>query len=63
MAESAGKGRKVSVAEAEFYECSYLDDLTTAGTLRTGHTNLNDWTGLHWKDIKGPRKVAVCYRF
>jgi hypothetical protein len=57
MAEKVGKGRKVSVTGAEFQERSYLDDLTTAGTLRTGHTNANDWHGLHAQGTHNPRSV------
>lgn len=57
MSEKVGKIRKVSVAGAEFQECSYLDDLTTAGTLRTGHTNAQDWHGLHAQGTRNPRGV------
>ena len=57
MAEKVGKGKKVSVPGAEFQECSHLEDLTTAGRLRTGHTNLNDWAGLHAQGTTNPRGV------
>jgi Tannase and feruloyl esterase/3HB-oligomer hydrolase (3HBOH) len=57
MAEKVGKGRKVSVTGVEFQESSYLEDLTTAGTQRTGHTNSNDWQGLHAQGTHNPRNV------
>jgi hypothetical protein len=57
MPGKAGKVRRVSVPGAEFQECSYLDDLTTAGTLRTGHTNAQDWHGLHAQGTLNPRDV------
>jgi len=53
-----GKARKVSVTGAEFQELSYLDDLTTAGTLRTGHTNIQDWFGLHAQGTRNPQGVS-----
>src|SRR5215208_5136744 len=57
MAERVAKGRTVSVTGAEFQEHSYLDDLTTAGTQRTGHTNSNDWHGLHAQGTHNPQGV------
>jgi predicted esterase len=44
--EGAGKIWEDLVPGAKS-EPVYLKDLTTAGTLRTGHTNLHDWYGLH----------------
>lgn len=57
MPEKVDKVKKVSVTGAEFQECSYLNDLT-AGTLSSGHTNLNDWAGLHAQGTINPRGVA-----
>ena len=38
---------KVVVKGAERTETACLDDLTTTGTVQTGHTNPADWAGLH----------------
>jgi hypothetical protein len=38
---------KVVVKGAEHIETACLDDLTTTGTVRSGHTNPADWAGLH----------------
>lgn len=40
-------------------ECEYLDDLTTRGTKRTGHTNTYDWDELiplHAREARPPEK-------
>ena len=37
----------VKVKGAEHVETACLDDLTTTGTARSGHTNPADWAGLH----------------
>src|SRR5215211_5507652 len=55
--DPASPTREVLVPGAENQECSYLDDLTTAGTLSTGHTNVNDWHGLHAQGTLNPRGV------
>lgn len=34
-----------------------LDDLTTAGTTTSGHTNESDWSGLHAEGTENPRGV------
>ena len=34
-----------------------LDDLTTAGTSETGHTNQSDWSGLHAAGTKNPTGI------
>ena len=34
-----------------------LDDLTTAGTLLSGHTNIDDWNGLHAAGTENPSGV------
>lgn len=46
MQERTSKLSEDLVPGAKF-DPVYLDDLTTAGTLRTGHTNVHDWFGLH----------------
>ena len=46
MQNVANKVREDLVPGAMF-DAVYLDDLTTAGTLRTGHTSVHDWYGLH----------------
>ena len=38
---------KVVVKGAERTETACLDDLTTTGTVQSGHTNPADWAGLH----------------
>lgn len=55
MPEQAGKVRKGLVRGARF-DPAYLDDLTTTGTQRTGHTNIFDWFGLNAKDADKPKK-------
>jgi hypothetical protein len=52
----AGQGR-VDVPKAEAQKVSCLEDLTTAGTTRTGHTNRNDWSGLHAGGTRNPSGV------
>ncbi|MGH2820440.1 MAG: tannase/feruloyl esterase family alpha/beta hydrolase [Actinomycetota bacterium] len=46
------------VPGAERQKKACLDDLTTAGTTRSGHTNPNDWSGLHADGTRNPRNVA-----
>jgi len=58
MSERASSAWKYLVRGAEI-DCGYLDDLTTMGTQKTGHTNQYDWDGpipLHAKDTEGPKK-------
>src|SRR6476660_5760332 len=38
---------KIRVPGAQVQEVACLDDLTTAGTVASGHTNPNDWAGLN----------------
>jgi hypothetical protein len=52
----AHQGR-IDVPRAEVQEAACLDDLTTAGTLLTGHTNLDDWNGLHASGTRNPSGV------
>ena len=52
-AHCAGQSR-VDVPAAEVQKKACLDDLTTAGTRLTGHTNVNDWSGLHASRTRNP---------
>lgn len=52
----AREGR-IDVPGAEVQKTACLDDLTTAGTLLTGHTNQQDWSGLHATGTKNPSGV------
>ncbi len=42
-------------AERQKHAC--LDDLTTAGTVASGHTNVDDWSGLHATGTTNPSGV------
>lgn len=48
---------KVSVPGAQAQKVACLDDLTTAGTVASGHTNPNDWAGLHAAGTVNPTGV------
>ena len=48
----------IDVPAAERQQKSCLNDLTTAGTKKTGHTNESDWSGLHAKETRNPTGVA-----
>lgn len=48
---------KISVPGAEVQKTACLDDLTTAGTLTTGHTVQADWNGLHAPGTANPSGV------
>jgi pimeloyl-ACP methyl ester carboxylesterase len=48
LGSRTGKVREDLVAGAK-YDYADLDDLTTKGTLTTGHTKFVDWAGLHSK--------------
>ena len=43
---------------AELQEVACLDDLTTAGTVASGHTNPNDWAGLHAAGTDEPQRAC-----
>lgn len=45
------------VRGAEMQESACLDDLTTAGTVASGHTNPADWNGLHAVGTHNPSGV------
>ena len=48
---------KISVPGAEVQKTACLEDLTTAGTLKTGHTNQSDWAGLNAPGTVNPTGV------
>ncbi|MCH1867685.1 tannase/feruloyl esterase family alpha/beta hydrolase [Nocardioides sp. CFH 31398] len=52
----AREGR-IDVPGAEVQETACLDDLTTAGTSLSGHTNTSDWEGLHASGTPNPSGV------
>ena len=52
----AGLGR-IAVPRAEKQKLSCLDDLTTAGTTTSGHTNPNDWSGLNAPGTRNPSGI------
>src|SRR3954451_8762206 len=47
----------VKVPGAEMQKSACLDDLTTAGTTLTGHTDESDWEGLHASGTENPTGV------
>src|SRR3954469_17447575 len=47
----------VKVPGAEMQKSACLDDLTTAGTSTSGHTDQSDWEGLHAQGTKNPTGV------
>lgn len=49
--------KRLKVPGAEKQKVACLDDLTTAGTLRTGHTQLDDWATLHAPGTVNPTGV------
>lgn len=51
-----GIGR-IAVPGAVQQKQACLDDLTTAGTTTSGHTNPNDWSGLHASGTENPTGV------
>lgn len=52
----AGEDR-ARIMGAELVVTACLDDLTTAGTVQTGHTNRADWNGLHAPGTENPSEV------
>jgi hypothetical protein len=46
--------KAIAVPKAERQKVACLDDLTTAGTTRSGYTNQQDWSGLHASGTKNP---------
>jgi len=55
--EHCARLSKVKVPGAERQEVACLDDLTTAGTVASGHTNPADWAGLHAAGTTNPTGV------
>lgn len=55
-AECAGE-TAIIVPRAEMQVTACLDDLSTAGTVLTGHTNVADWAGLNAGGTKNPSGV------
>src|SRR5215217_3787186 len=49
---------QLHVPSAELQQAACLDDLTTAGTVRTAHTDPADWAGLHPPGAVNPTGVA-----
>ncbi|MEA2257079.1 MAG: hypothetical protein QOG35_3124, partial [Solirubrobacteraceae bacterium] len=47
----------VKVPGAEVQKSACLDDLTTAGTVPTGHTDQSDWAGLNASGTRNPTGV------
>jgi hypothetical protein len=56
-ADGCGGVATVTVPGAEQQKAACLADLTTAGTVVTGHTNPNDWAGLHGAGTTNPSGV------
>jgi hypothetical protein len=48
---------RLDVQGAEVQKVDCLDDLTTAGTVTSGHTNIDDWNGLHASGTENPSGV------
>ena len=55
-AHCARSGR-IDVPKAPVQEVACLDDLTTASTVVTGHTDASDWAGLHAPGTENPSGV------
>jgi hypothetical protein len=55
--DGCGSVSNVTVPGAERQQAACLADLTTAGTVVTGHTNANDWAGLHAAGTSNPSGV------
>ena len=55
--EHCSRMARVDVPGAERQEKACLDDLTTAGTVASGHTNPDDWNGLHAPGTRNPSGV------
>ena len=48
---------RIDVREAVKQKTACLDDLTTKGTVLTGHTNQQDWSGLHAAGTDNPSGI------
>jgi hypothetical protein len=49
--------QRIDVPGAERQKTACLDDLTTAGTVASGHTNAEDWAGLNASGTRNPTGV------
>jgi hypothetical protein len=49
--------RRIDVPGAPMQKTACLDDLTTAGTVASGHTNVDDWAGLNATGTTNPSGV------
>jgi len=49
--------RRIDVPRAPMQKEACLDDLTTEGTTKSGHTDPNDWSGLHAPGTRNPSDV------
>jgi tannase/feruloyl esterase len=56
-APSCARQSRIDVPGAEVQKTACLDDLTTAGTVASGHTNVDDWSGLHATGTRNPSGV------
>jgi hypothetical protein len=56
-AGGAGCAARIAVPGAERQVAACLDDLTTAGTVASGHTVPGDWAGLHPAGTRNPSGV------
>ncbi|MGB9375975.1 MAG: tannase/feruloyl esterase family alpha/beta hydrolase [Mycobacteriales bacterium] len=56
-AQHCARQSRVMTPGAQHQEVACLDDLTTAGTTVTGHTNPDDWSGLHAAGTTNPTGV------
>src|SRR6476661_3893828 len=48
---------RIRVPQAQLQQLACLDDLTTAGTVASGHTDPQDWAGLHATGTTNPSGV------
>ena len=56
-ADHCARTDRIAVPGAERQETACLDDLTTAGTVASGHTDATDWAGLHARGTQNPSGV------
>jgi len=55
--EACPRGHRLTVPGAEYQQVTCLSDLTTTGTVATGHTDPADWAGLHAPGTRNPSHV------
>ena len=56
-APSCARQSRIDVPGAQVQKTACLGDLTTAGTVASGHTNVDDWVGLNATGTKNPTGV------